>query len=140
MKTTELRLGNIINVDGELDLVYNLNYLGGMGLPYGRVVNISKVEPMLLDEKWLENFEFEFDGEYWFHTKEDWIVVDLCDNMVRLWDGWLNTEIKYVHQLQNLYYSLTGEEIAEPYFTKQEDDLCEELDKHGTVEVYPIKA
>jgi len=43
------------------------------------------------------NFEFLYDGEF----------VRLMDS----WEGIFITEVKYVHQFQNLYFSLIGEDI-----------------------------
>ena len=81
------------------------------------------IDPIPLTEEWLKRLGFH-------HTIEDgiefWIDSPNCDMMITKespkhfsarryseLDGssmWL-CYIKYVHQLQNLYYALTGEEL-----------------------------
>jgi len=113
MKATELSLGNWFEIkDQEVKTYAQIEGVGNLQLAAGQLWSIEELEPIPLTEEWLERFGFEWDGEMWFHKAEDWIMIDLSDNMVRLWDGWLYREIKYVHTLQNLYHALTGEELT----------------------------
>lgn len=100
MKATELRIGNWINhnnlgkiyIDGisphcndfKIDNVFEWVYL-------------KNCEPILLTEEWL--LRFRFDNNHWA-TK--WILTKIP----------IPTGIEYVHQLQNLYFALTGEELT----------------------------
>lgn len=103
MEAKNLRIGNtVLDVTGFLDLEPN----DFVDKPLMR-----RITPIQLSPDWMEGLGFEWDGERWFHKAEDWIMIDPSDNMVRLWDGWLNREIKYVHELQNLFFTLTGEEL-----------------------------
>ena len=107
MKSTELRLGN-----------YVYSCKGGIETIVGMVAFGIEVtfEPIPLTKEWLLKFgfnanryndEFElyplmFDCEYTDHG--EWNIS---------YDGHpLSTEVKYVHQLQNLYFALTGEELT----------------------------
>ena len=103
MEAKNLRVGNtVLDVTGVLDLEPN----DFVDKPLMR-----RITPIQLSPDWMEALNFEWDGERWFHKIEDWIMIDPADNMVRLWDGWLNKEVKYVHELQNLFFALTGEEL-----------------------------
>jgi hypothetical protein len=62
-----------------------------------------------LTEEWLVTFGFEYIEEY------KWWEIDWCNFTIDL-GGEYEFEfafhpIKYVHQLQNLYFALTGKEL-----------------------------
>lgn len=92
-------------------------YWGDMGelFEYGQE---DDYDPIPLTEKWLGSFGFEKDNE----TYSWGILVPLekCDFMFQI-EVFANDpsfyylskchEIKYVHQLQNLYFALTGKEL-----------------------------
>ena len=78
--------------------------------------------PIPLTEEWLVKFGFE-------HTKTPYvrrppncklfilagiILVrsKIKDSQNIYWHNWTDTKIQYVHQLQNLYFALTGEELT----------------------------
>lgn len=71
--------------------------------------------PIILTEKWLSDFGFdEWASENWKKKddKSDWPPkwnYYLPYKNLSLYCG--NANIKYVHQLQNLYFSLTGKEL-----------------------------
>jgi len=111
MKASELRIGNWVDLVGsnssfQIDTIYD-NELSG-------------IEPIPLTEEWLERFGFELPAHTWignkFHLTEYgegskhpnggiWVVAMNKNNAII-------SEIKYVHQLQNLYHALTGEELT----------------------------
>ena len=81
------------------------------------------LNPINIDEKWLKDFDFKY-----FHTgswckdlndKSAYIAIDIKHNngvwLNIIQEGKENTvhlpEIKYIHELQNLYFSLTGYEL-----------------------------
>ena len=80
-------------------------------------------EPILLTEEWLLKFGFikaKFSSEYWSHYSliNGWNVAlshhteessGVNKDLVYWGDNYV--ELKYVHQLQNLYFALTGEEL-----------------------------
>jgi len=74
----------------------------------------EKYKPIPLNEEWLVKFGFEKDksafiyGYYALYNNEIYWsggVYSACDSIS-------NIEIKYVHQLQNLIFALTGEELT----------------------------
>lgn len=75
----------------------------------------SKIKPIHLTEEWLLKFGFEKDNAGSFSSK-------MIDNYsIRIWyvsgafrwtaNYFCSAELKYVHQLQNLYFALTGQEL-----------------------------
>ncbi len=99
MTVKELRIGNLILINGKqteiIHLVCDDDY--------------SHFEPIPLTEEWLVRAGFEFDkidgywyiDEYWRYFFEG----DVC------FLGNFSHAVDYVHQLQNLYFALTGEEL-----------------------------
>jgi len=116
MKASDLRIGNLVNDQ-------NGNLLKVIGLTTESkslyVVDRSKFplpkgwkdEPIPLTEEWLKRFGFEntssFGTEYYDKGK---LVICQEDGLDYIEDL-TNVNIKHVHQLQNLYHALTGEEL-----------------------------
>lgn len=77
-------------------------------------LSLDQIEPIPLTEEWLLKFSFEKEDEEYFHKSKYAPVLIECDN------GWADSFeerqaskiINYVHQLQNLFYALTGEELT----------------------------
>jgi len=129
MKASELRIGNFLKWEDEThDIIkvigineskttndFLITYKELLSETKGQVYSFEFI-PIPLTEDWLlkfgfekrdgeipENIDFVFKG-FWIEQQSD--VDDfIC----------LNTEpfvsVEYVHQLQNLYYALTGEEL-----------------------------
>jgi hypothetical protein len=122
MKPKELRSGNLVkwgvhylpvinifadNVDGTPP------YVSFKEAPF--IVDISKIEPIPLTEEWLvEYFGFKYTGgdgykspcgELFYFSTRNGFIPD-CYRGYKGFKG-----VKYVHQLQNLYFALTGEEL-----------------------------
>ncbi len=79
------------------------------------MVDEGKMEfkPILLTEEWLVKFGFKKDRE----INTQWWNIFYKSNEINVYvmDGCfvngIDTEIKYVHQLQNYYFTQTGEEL-----------------------------
>jgi hypothetical protein len=123
MKASELRIGNLVrnNMNGEIlkpcdVLCYGINTYNIVGLNYGFI------EPIPLTEEWLLKFGFEkvnneltniapLNLPCTFNLPNT--PFSFCQGKLILITGTgdfcVNTE--YVHQFQNLYFALTGEEL-----------------------------
>jgi hypothetical protein len=124
----ELRIGNLIechvidNVDGTDEWVDNyVNYddIGWLSLQK----NDERYRPKVLTEEMLVKFGcIEHENRYWdflhdssiygnvfetlvYNLDDQSFIVSSCDQC-----GYV-VPCKYVHQLQNLYFALTGEEL-----------------------------
>jgi len=130
METKELRLGNLVSFDGRIAIVYQVNRTGAVLQYEGdtnteidgirrSTVSIGDIKPIPLAEDWLIKFGFKKvqEDKYGCHyeNEECWIYLNhggfdlelITDderfNLLRTY--------KYVHQLQNLYFAITGKEL-----------------------------
>ncbi|MFP3835370.1 hypothetical protein [Chryseobacterium sp. SIMBA_028] len=77
------------------------------------------INPVILTEEWLIKFGFEKREVYMLGVKYDgWLnfsfhldINHIKNTYFYHWMGG-NIEVKHVHQLQNLYFALTGEELT----------------------------
>lgn len=115
MKSNELRIGNVTN-KGVIYLFYDR----GVCLKYGKSYKFSELEPMPLTEEILLKCGFEeSDGAHciWIYKGNSKYMIEWIFNEYNfriITDRFNSTyirQVKYVHQLQNLYFALTGEEL-----------------------------
>jgi hypothetical protein len=121
MKVSELRIGNWVKFPKP-----DFGYLNPGQITLTTFADMydddNRVEPIPLSEEWLLKFGFEKitygNGGYQITSTKGKIVV-LTDNSVYVYSGLGDEEsygfrpdIDYVHQLQNLYYSLTSQELT----------------------------
>jgi hypothetical protein len=109
MKATELRIGNLVKIAGSNYEIEVLNVTGSIFLSSMGAQDIKKVTPIPLTEEWLLKFGFEKDNNF------TWIGVGI--NIMQREGGfyiWLGADLLLttVHQLQNLYHALTGNELT----------------------------
>jgi hypothetical protein len=77
------------------------------------VIKVEEIEPIPLTEEWLLKFGFHLDSYKNFELNN--ININRLNFKLTIFedDDWYDIPIKtkYVHQLQNLYFALTGEEL-----------------------------
>ena len=128
MKANELRIGNMVN-DGVYKLMWAkpaMPYEEANEMQYGvakdnefTFFKEKELEPIPLTEEWLVKFGAEKVNEISeYFDGEDMYSYELyLDGAECLFDRKCNCQpyehIKYVHQLQNLYFALTGEELKQ---------------------------
>jgi hypothetical protein len=116
----ELRVGNIVTLTGNevaspLDIM-----IDEVNFPITR--KRGEYNPIPISPEWLERFNFEMDDDM-----EYGIIwsFKISDDASIYWNGFIEIEvrtkyvttrydldhIKHIHQLQNLYHSLTGKEL-----------------------------
>ena len=126
MRAEELRVTNLVNfknliINAVIFIGYNAVTLA---TPKGDLIEarLDEIFPIPLTEEWLEKFGFEnIYGDY--HKK--WDVWNYqIEKHPSFKEGWVffididevasppSVKIRYVHQLQNLYFCLTGEELT----------------------------
>lgn len=105
MKNTELRIGN---------LVYALKSTPNpvvIGNDYNIYLN-RDYSPIPLSKKWLMRFGFEcrvvYGNNHWLKNQ----ILIFEDKKGKFEFAW-GLKIKSVHQLQNIYFALTGKELKE---------------------------
>lgn len=142
LKATELRIGNYVSCKmGEYPVCQILDDLVMLKIYDDRDSSMfyDQVQPIPLTEKWLEDFGFtdyqkSDDPEHLNEYGQDWHKIYLApDERTYLHnerdEGWrasfqsamydestgltaFSEQIQFVHQLQNLYYALTTQELT----------------------------
>ncbi len=114
MKASELRIGNLITYQGNLITVSGvvnntIYYENGKNFD-SNSVSYTPFEPIPLTEDWLLKFGFvNGEKEHFSFTKNmDLRILGSEADYNGIWFGRLES----VHQLQNLYFALTGEELT----------------------------
>ena len=120
MKATDFRIGNLVSYDNrvfEIDtLSEEMPTLNTIEFGIG-VVGWKDIKPIKLTEQWLIDFGFSkstaVDNLYVIQIEAgvlDLMPSDIIGYHVYIEDNWI-CRIEYVHQLQNLYFALTGKEL-----------------------------
>jgi len=121
MKANELRIGNYVYHDA-----LKIPRLGIDGVDYMQITGegiscfeqkLMDVIPIPLTEEWLLKFGFEtWETEVSLQIYDFWQLYNL---KIAIYKGNFYTDInakkifiKHVHQLQNLYFALTSEELT----------------------------
>lgn len=112
MKAAELRIGNWIQSSSNKEYQINLSwYECCKDSTEGRDIQLDTF-PIPLTEEWLIKFGFELNSNnnwsHWnfglnFYKDGDFFESDQLPIFIYL---------QYVHQLQNLYFAITGEELT----------------------------
>lgn len=121
MKPEELRISNLVHVPktNQNIPVTIINKHVGVCVNDGFVwLGFEEIKPIELTEEWLLKFGFDQT------TPDKWFALNICNDWTFLfWNnnvlelsvnrhGVVLSKIEYVHQLQNLYFALTGEELT----------------------------
>jgi len=111
IKASELRIGNYVYFQNS----ESGKYENDLPIETGKELDDCDCQPILLTEEWLIRFGFE-KNSYWFKDdnmirfvfdENGWLHCSIGDNE----KGFLYNRIKFVHQLQNLYFALTSQEL-----------------------------
>lgn len=131
MKASELRIGNIISFCGNFVYVLSVSRSNFLELGYytdsigfERHVTDSNLSEIPITEEWLIRFGFTLNVDEWCtgsedgrlevykHTLGSFDILESERGDYRHTEAY--NEIKSVHQLQNLYFALIGEELTLP--------------------------
>ena len=110
MKAEELRIGNWIRYAGqEIELTRQKFKLSVFTLGLDELH-----EPIPLTKEWLIRFGFEYNYSFDLYSKSGF-DIQLLENGIEFYIGEYGsyfTWIECIHQLQNLYFALTGQELT----------------------------
>lgn len=120
MEAQELRIGNIIQVENDYEYIQGLQSTIAkcclLGYDKGVWQKYEDIQPIHITKGWLLMFGFTQQSLGFvnlnYYCKNN-IVYSLSDGNVELDNPNIAlTQIKYVHQLQNIYFALTNEELT----------------------------
>lgn len=120
MNVSELRIGNYIEIDGRIKMISSIHSDNTIRLqesadaPCHVCYSLNKptIKPIRITEEIVLKCGFE---KYEFDHKENQYIHK--DRLIVLRDGKFvdygsSVTLEHIHQLQNLFHSLTGEEIT----------------------------
>ncbi len=134
MKGNELRIGNFVDLGSRIAKVIEVNHQACVVVDLEEtqdtMEDYERTKGIILTDEWFIKFGFYKDGEYWsrdiFDYKycfryRDWannwaFYQEYTDSPDPKDDGKkypISFDIEYVHQLQNIWYSLLHEEITD---------------------------
>jgi hypothetical protein len=118
IQANELRMGNYVKHPSYKDPI-QIN-----GVDKNDIFNMTTgeiplhvINPIPLTEQWLIDFGFKYFADQQYEKQYDYLcfnwdkecgLIIFIDNST---DSFSQEHIKYVHQLQNLYFALTGIEL-----------------------------
>lgn len=122
----EFRIGNLVNYKGKVHEVVGTqkNHVYVLGETNDYFVNKDnlELEPIILTEEWLMRFRGKpLENGYWislynlraeFHFELFKNTDEIVTRVKSDFSDLILDRIKYVHQLQNLYFALTGEGLT----------------------------
>lgn len=115
MKANELRIGNyVFDINGNVTHVesvisYGINLRAGDGNGIYPDDEIEFLKPIPLSEEWLDHLkDVEVNNSGTICSRGSSIFIG---NGNATYDSMFKIDIQYVHELQNLYFCLTGEEL-----------------------------
>jgi hypothetical protein len=114
MNAKELRIGNLVYHNDKIIEIKSLHPQDddvNDEIPFHAIYGIN------LTEEWLEKLGFELKGFYRLKVTSFlelcWKPHDKTLNMQTENNGFTeDSKVKYVHELQNLYFALTGKELV----------------------------
>jgi hypothetical protein len=126
LNAKDLRIDNYYQVNSKVYKI-DINDLADL-IRHEKTKFISNMEPIKLTEEWLKNFGFRIDDKEYIGGEKSsikgilWLkgiailqqidrfyLLHFCD--VDSWYSILGIKIESVHQLQNLYFALMGQNL-----------------------------
>lgn len=116
LKAQELRIGNLVQSYADIISVEYVDKLLLKGVfhrdvIYNTSLQVKHCKPIPLNEEWLLKLGFQKDRNGYFLGVLSFSETNSNELMICINDLPIQTICKYVHQLQNLYFSLTGVEL-----------------------------
>jgi hypothetical protein len=128
----ELRIGNLCKTPR--GIIVSIDQIGGLAFlaGNGKILRwYNKLKPIEIDEDWLEKFGFHYAPDCLIYGKSGWFKkIEKQDDPTYFFFNnhlqgsiflssekssalhFIDSQMIYVHQLQNLYFSLTGQELT----------------------------
>ena len=119
MKANELRIGNLVDLGNRIAKVIEINHLicvvVDLEETQDTIEDYERVKGIPLTEEWLLKFGFTDEDDYLELQIHESLSIIYVGYLALIIDGVIiqvnNTNSDKVHQLQNLYFALTGEEL-----------------------------
>ena len=122
IQANELRIGNLVN--SKNDGIISITNISEKSVAVSEAhcynhIPVEFISPIPLTEEWLLKLGFKKrKNRHLFHWENKIVISEYKDEFENFfypktgYDIRFSNEIKYVHQLQNLYFALTGAELT----------------------------
>ena len=122
IQANELRIGNLVN--SKNDGIISITNISEKSVAVNDAhcynhIPVEFISPIPLTEEWLLKLGFKKrKNRHLFHWENKIVISEYKDEFENFfypktgYDIRFSNEIKYVHQLQNLYFALTGAELT----------------------------
>jgi hypothetical protein len=116
MKSSDLRIGNLVDLGNRIAKVTEINHLACVVVDLEEtqdtIEDYERVKGIILTEEWLLKFGFEIGYNQKkmldVYCKDFGLLIERSNSNNFYYK---KVNIHSVHQLQNLYFALTGEEL-----------------------------
>jgi len=109
-KNEKLMTGNYVTYHGDTDMLCKLDAQDIFNIATG-YMNNEKIHSLIpLTEQWLSDFGFNEGNGYPYKFHYGYLKMRNGIFFYKYFD--IEIELPFVHQLQNLYYALTGTELT----------------------------
>lgn len=122
IQINELRIGNLIRVNGilsKIEIINNeLDEVYFFGEDFYHSDFCCNIEPMPITKEWLFKLGFELINNNFYRSRNCELCLHWTVNKNKMLPEYYGKRLvtgydfKYVHQLQNLYFALTGDELT----------------------------
>lgn len=117
-KAREFRIGNVVQDDSGIEYYVNQIWKGGAELSDEKDgsgdIDFRNDEifgiPITSSRLKAAGFHYDHNSSLWY-ISEGLMAFDIIDNTIAVQGEWLNVKVNYIHQLQNLFFALTGTEL-----------------------------
>lgn len=110
LKPEELRIGNHVRIARKHTIDENIIQISANGI-LQVCDEILEVNPIPITEDLLKRFGFENATNGYWDSNDEFRIYPDGKGVMYLGERIPCEDIRYVHQLQNLYFALTGEEL-----------------------------
>ena len=134
MQATELRIGNLVDLGNRIakviDIGHNSCTVADLEETQDTMESYERTKGIVLTDEWFIKWDFFKDGEYWCKAIYDYKYCFKYRDWANDWSFYqeftdspferdekmkypVSFDIKFVHQLQNLWFALLHKEIEE---------------------------
>jgi hypothetical protein len=123
IQANELRIGNFVLAKGEWIEIFSITEDGSGGYGYnslqGGMPNFYSCDPISLTPEILERCGLKNDDGYYHNEDYSFSIEERGNEYFYEYDGRnIGKGCKYLHQLQNLYFALTSEELEVKFYVE----------------------
>jgi hypothetical protein len=109
MKANEIRIGNLVEATND-DVVFPYVITAQEIVFYHS--DPKRFNPIPLGKEWFDKIKWELEkGEFYYFLDNNYFSINTSGQVYYMGD-YTAVNVEYLHDLQNLYFAITGEELT----------------------------